>query len=156
MRAGAIAFLSVLAVTAAHADGDGVFTLGVDGDLVAGADALSHGRFEEGIELTAAGLGSAITRDQRASALNNLCAGHAALRRYAIAVVYCSESLELEPGWQAYNNRAIAYLGQGLLRLARRDVERGLALNPDDERLLQVRSMVEERAGEGSGPDPIT
>ena len=155
MRAGAIAVLTLLGASTVHAGDDGVFTLGVDGDLVAGADALSRGRFEEGIELTASGLGSAISRDQRASALNNLCAGHAALRRYAIAVVYCSESLDLEPGWQAYNNRAIAYLGQGLVRLARRDVELGLALNPGDERLLQVRAMVEERAGEGPR-DPIT
>ena len=156
MRAGAVAVIALLAA-AAVAEADDVFTLGVDADLSAGAEALSRGRFEEGIELTAAGLGAAISRDQRASALNNLCAGHVALRRYSIAVVYCSESLDLSPGWQAYNNRAIAYLGQGLIRMARRDVERGLAINPDADRLLQVRDMVEERAGtDARDRDPIT
>lgn len=150
--------LVMLAGAARPAAADSTFTLGVDPDLVAGAEALQLGRFEEGVALTEAGLGAAVTPDQRASALNNLCAGYVALRRYDIAVVHCSESLDLAPGWQAYNNRAIAYLGQGLLKMARRDVLRGLRLNPDGERLQQVRAMVEQASRRHPGErerDPI-
>jgi tetratricopeptide (TPR) repeat protein len=129
----------------------------VNPDLVAGAQALQRGRFEEGIARTQSGLDTFVTREQRAAALSNLCAGYTALGKYDIAVIHCSASLELEPGWQAYNNRALAYLGKGLLRLAGRDCTQGLILNPDSEQLLQVRVLVEEAGRRRSGrtlPDP--
>src|SRR3990172_3730689 len=100
----------------------GTGTLGAGPDLVAGAAALQLGRFEQGIELTRAGLDRVVTPLERASALNNLCAGYTALRQYDVAIVHCSASLDLHPGgWQAYNNRALAYLGSGMAQLARRD-----------------------------------
>jgi tetratricopeptide (TPR) repeat protein len=145
------------AVGGALAGADSAVTFGVNADLVAGAEALQRGRYEEGITRTQAGLDTFVTRDQRAAALSNLCAGYTALGKYDIAVVHCSASLELDPGWQAYNNRALAYLGKGLIRLAGRDCAEGLVLNPDSEQLLRVKVLVEEagrrRNGRGS-PDP--
>lgn len=158
MKTRAALLLGILAAAARPAAADSTLTLGVDPDLVAGAEALQLGRFKEGVALTESGLRGAVTVDQRASALNNLCAGYTALRRYDIAVIHCSESLGISPRWQAYNNRAIAYLGQGLVKMARRDVLRGLQLNPDAERLQQVRAMVEEAARRHPGErerDPI-
>lgn len=142
----------------AEAQSTSVF--GADPNLLAGAEALRLGRFQEGITLTQAGLNGSVGSDQRASALNNLCAGYVGLYQYDIAIVHCSEALELDPvNWQAYNNRAIAYLGKGLIRLARRDVRRGLQLNPDSDRLHRVEILVEEAAGRRAGrrdSDPRT
>ncbi len=133
--------------------------LGPNPDLVAGAEALQRGRFAEGIARTRAGLDAFVSADERASGLSNLCAGYIALRQYDVAIVHCSEALALNRGsWQAYNNRALAYLGKGMVRLARRDVRRGLALNPQAQRLLQVAALVEEAAGKGANAhdrDPI-
>jgi len=139
-----LAALTLLAAAAlAAAESSVIF--GPHPDLVAGAEALRVGRFEQGIEHTLAGLESAMTPQQRVAALNNLCAGHAGLRQYDTAVVYCSAALDIDPrSWQAYNNRALAYLGKGLLRLARRDLRRGLQLNPDAEHLRQVEALVDE------------
>jgi tetratricopeptide (TPR) repeat protein len=141
-----IALLLVVAFAAAVRADETV--LGANPDLVAGAAALERGRYEEGVALTRAGLVTVVSREQRASGLNNLCAGYTALGLYDAAIVHCTESLALdEARWQAYNNRALAYLGKGMLRLARRDVARGLELNPLAQRLLQVAAMVEEAAG---------
>jgi tetratricopeptide (TPR) repeat protein len=129
---------------AGPASADSAVTFGVSPDLVAGAEALERGHYEEGISHTQAGLDQFVTREQRASALSNLCAGYTGLGKYDVAVVHCSASLALTPGWQAYSNRALAYLGKGLVRLARRDVRRGLALNPDAAKLLRVQALVEE------------
>jgi tetratricopeptide (TPR) repeat protein len=159
MRTTTALLLAALTATAVPVAADSTFTLGVNPDLVAGSEALLLGRFEEGIALTQTGLGAFVTPDQRASALNNLCAGYTGLRRYDIAIVHCSESLKLDPGsWHAYNNRALAYLGKGLVKLARRDVRRGLRLNPGAERLLKVQGMVEAAALRHAGEaerDPI-
>lgn len=138
---------------------ESTYTLGAHPDLVAGAEALQLGRFELGIARTLSGLEAVVTPDQRASGLNNLCAGYTALRKYDIAIVHCSASLEISAGnWQVYNNRALAYLGKGMTRLARRDVRRGLKLNPNAEKLRQVEAMVEQalqRSRPGGEPDPI-
>jgi len=135
------------------AGADSTVTFGTNRDLVAGADALQRGRFEEGITRTQSGLDTFVTREQRTAALSNLCAGYTALGKYDVAVVHCSASLELGPGWQAYNNRALAYLGKGLIRLARRDYMEGLTLNPDAEQLLRVKELVEEADRRRSGRD---
>ena len=134
---------------------------GVNPDLVAGAEALERGRFAAGVEHTLAGLRVEISPDQRASALNNLCAGYVGLGQYDLAIVHCSEALQLDPGsWQALNNRAIAYLAKRQWRLARRDAGKGLALNPASEKLQRVWQMVEEAAGapvdRRDAPDPLT
>ncbi len=147
MRARAAVLLGGLAALAdgTLAAAESSVTFGPHPDLVAGAEALQLGRFEQGIARTLAGLEAVVTPQQRASALNNLCAGYIALRQYDTAIVHCSAALEIDSGsWQAYNNRALAYLGKGLVRLARRDLRRGLQLNPHAEKLRQVEALVEE------------
>lgn len=127
--------------------GDGATYLGVDPNLVAGVEALERGRYRDGVEYTRAGLGAAVSQDHRAAALSNLCAGYAGLRQYDLAIVHCSEALGIEPeNWHALNNRAIAYLGKGQLRLARRDVLAGLELHPDSDTLKRVAALVEAAA----------
>ena len=134
--------LTVGAGDTALADSSVMF--GVSPELIAGAQALQRGQYEEGIALTQSGLEQFVTSEDRAAGLSNLCAGFIALRKYDIAVVHCSASLELHPRWQAYSNRALAYLSKGLVRLARRDCQDGLSLNPEGEPLLRVRALVEE------------
>src|SRR3990172_7946642 len=95
---------------------DSTVRFGASPGLVAGAEALRSGRFEEGIALTLSGLDEFVTAEDRAAGLSNLCAGFIALRKFDIAVVHCSASLELNPRWQAYSNRALAYLSKGLIR----------------------------------------
>jgi tetratricopeptide (TPR) repeat protein len=150
-----IALLLVLAAASAPADET---VLGPNPDLVAGAAALERGRYEEGVELTRTGLSAVVSSDMRASALNNLCAGYTALRQYDLAIVHCTESLQIDENrWQAYNNRALAYLGKGMVQLARRDVLRGLEISPMAQRLLQVAAVVEEAVAQprSRDPDPI-
>jgi tetratricopeptide (TPR) repeat protein len=158
-----VVFPLVLCVAAqtGHAAGENFTYLGTNPELAAGAQALERGRFAEGIELTLAGLRAEVSADNRASALNNLCAGYTGLAQYDIAIVHCSEALQLDPGsWHAYNNRAIAYLGKGQLRLARRDVRAGLAINPLSDKLRQVSDMVERASSRPrsrrDAPDPLT
>lgn len=155
-----IALTGLLAATGgATASADSAATFGANPDLVAGAEALLHGLYEEGIAHTQAGLlDTFLTLEERAAALSNLCAGYLGLGKYDIAIVHCSASLELSPGWQAYSNRALAYLGKRMLRLARRDYTLGLTLNPHAEQLLKVKALVEEagrRNGGRNAHDPI-
>lgn len=147
--------LGLLIGFAPHGRADQSLLLGPDPDLVAGAEALLSGRFEEGVSLTQTGLNHVVTSEQRTAGLTNLCAGYTALRRYELAVVHCTEALTLDPQrWQAYSNRALAYLGQGRVRLARLDVIRGIELAPKAQRLLQVAALVEEAAGKpADGPE---
>jgi Flp pilus assembly protein TadD len=152
----------VLLFTVRGAVAEGSFdavVIGPNPDLVEGAEALQRGDFETGVRLTRAGLALAVTGAERAAGLNNLCAGYTALARYDLAIVHCTESLELDgTRWQPYSNRALAYLGKGMLTLARRDVTRGLELAPYAQRLLQVAALVQEAAGrarDAPEPDPI-
>lgn len=136
---------------------DSSVTFGVSPELAAGAEALRRGQFEVGIALTQSGLEQFVTSEDRAGGLSNLCAGYIGLRKYDIAVVHCSAALQLRPRWQAYSNRALAYLSKGLIRLAERDCQEGLVLNPDSELLLRVKGLVEEavrRRPVREGPDP--
>jgi tetratricopeptide (TPR) repeat protein len=88
--------------------------IGVNEDLADGARALQMGDFEEGIRLTIAGLKVETSPRDRASGLSNLCAGYTAAKQYAEAIDSCSQSLRIDAeNWQAYNNRALAYLGNG-------------------------------------------
>ncbi len=123
---------------------DSVVRFGVSPELAAGAEALQRGKFEQGIVLTQSGLQQFITSEDRAAGLSNLCAGFIGLEKYDVAVVHCSASLELRARWQAHSNRALAYLRKGLIRLARRDCQEGLVLNPDAAELRRVNALVEE------------
>ena len=111
--------------------------------LTAGVQALQFKDYESGVRLTLEGLDYASSRRQKAAALSNLCAGYAGTGEYEQALVACNEALRLRPRfWNAYNNRAIAWLALGHLVNARADLEAGLALNPDSRSLEEVRVML--------------
>jgi tetratricopeptide (TPR) repeat protein len=120
--------------------------LGSNPNLSQGAFELRSGNFEEGIRLTFLGLKeTASTRDRRA-AMNNLCAGYAALGRYDAAIHICNIILDKnERDWRAYNNRALAYMGAGDLDQAKVDVDKGLAINPGSKKLRLAAEMIDER-----------
>jgi len=101
-----------------------------------GAEALLHGEWQRGIQLTQMGMTFAISQQDRASALANLCAGFAALKQYQRALEHCDQSIALvEDNWRTWQNRAAAHLGLGKVEESLQDIQRGLQLNPDSDSL---------------------
>src|SRR5688572_33149627 len=63
--------------------------------LAAGAEAIRAGQYDDGIRLTKLGLNRPASPRDRAAALSNLCAAHAAKREPDTAIGYCTESLDI-------------------------------------------------------------
>ena len=85
--------------------------------LADGAEALMRGDWARGVQLTQMGLTFAISQQDRASGLANLCAGLAALKQYQRALEHCDKSLELESdNWRTYQNRAYMEIGRASCR----------------------------------------
>jgi tetratricopeptide (TPR) repeat protein len=120
--------------------------LGNDNQLLAeGSASLAAGRYEEGIRLTLAGLDRPNNLANEAAAHSNLCAGYAALKRWAQALPHCNHSLELDRhNWRTFNNRAAVFVGLKLYDLAVTDVNAGLALDPDSQTLHKSLEVVHE------------
>lgn len=113
--------------------------------LVEGANALSSGDWKRGIQLTELGLATAVSQDDRAAALANLCAGYAGLRDFAKALKLCDSSLDLQDhNWRTWQNRAACHLGLGKIEESLNDVQRGLELNPDSESLQQTLDIIRQ------------
>jgi tetratricopeptide (TPR) repeat protein len=114
--------------------------------LTAGAEALLAKQYDEGIRLTTLGLERPTRPRARADALSNLCAAHAAKREHAIAIDYCTQSLEIDSeNWRAHSNRAYAYYLSLRFEEADADLDRALALNPSARQMPQIRGMLNER-----------
>jgi len=144
-----IALMGVILLSglAGHAQNEASISIGVNPQLSEGAQALEFGNYDEGIRLTELGLKSTVRPRDRIGALSNLCAGYVGSREYAEALRYCNRSLRLDDrNWHAYNNRSLAYLGMGDLKNAQRDVEKGLAINPQSSSLKTVEKMVQTAA----------
>jgi tetratricopeptide (TPR) repeat protein len=110
--------------------------------LADGAAALMSGQWQRGVELTQMGLTFAISQEDRASGLANLCAGFAALKQYQRALDYCDQSIAISEGnWRTWQNRAAANLGLGKIEESLDDIERGLQLNPDSEALQKTLAI---------------
>ena len=110
--------------------------------LADGAEALMRGDWQRGIQLTQMGLTFAVTQQDRASALANLCAGFAALKQYQRALEHCDQSIELvSDNWRTWQNRAAANLGLGRIEESLRDIQRGLQLNPDSDSLQKTLAI---------------
>jgi tetratricopeptide (TPR) repeat protein len=110
--------------------------------LADGASALMSGDYERGIQLTQLGLGSAVSKEDRAAAYANLCAGFTALKKYERALENCDQSVAIYDGnWRAWQNRAAANLGLGRVEESLRDIERGLQLNPDSDALQKTLAI---------------
>jgi tetratricopeptide (TPR) repeat protein len=115
--------------------------------LSAGADAIRAGQYEDGIRLTALGLERAPTPSDRAAALSNLCAAHAAKNEPDRAIEFCTQSLELnDRNWRAYSNRAYAHYLKGMLTEASADLEAAAAISPNARQVVQIRGMINERS----------
>ena len=113
--------------------------------LADGAEALMHGEWQRGIQLTQMGLTFAISQQDRASALANLCAGFAALKQYQRALEHCDQSIALvEDNWRTWQNRAAANLGLGKVEESLRDVQRGLQLNPGSDSLQKTLAIARD------------
>ena len=116
--------------------------------LAAGAEAIRMGRYDDGIRLTNLGL----ERDgpnpyEKAAALANLCAAHAAKGQLDKAIRYCSDSLSLNgSNWRAFSNRSYAYYLKGDYSEARRDLDAAAALAPEAPQVRQIRGMLNERS----------
>jgi tetratricopeptide (TPR) repeat protein len=116
---------------------------GVNAQLADGATALSVGNYDEGIRLTKLGLSGPPKPEQRSAALSNLCAGFDGNEQYERALAHCTAALEINNrNWQAYTNRAVAYLGMGELEAAEVDISRAVALNPKSKKLRRVQRAV--------------
>jgi tetratricopeptide (TPR) repeat protein len=110
--------------------------------LADGAEALMRGDWQRGVQLTQMGLTFAVTQQDRASALANLCAGFAALKQYQRALEHCDQSIELvSDNWRTWQNRAAANLGLGKIEESLRDIQRGLQLNPDSDSLQKTLAI---------------
>lgn len=151
-----------LAAAATAAEGGGpvgsrTVIEGGNEQLAAGAAALRMGRYDEGIELTLAGLERAERSVDRAAGLSNLCAAYAAKGDARLAIEHCSESIALYPGnWRAYSNRAFAYVLAGRLGDAKLDLARAVELAPASgaPQLETIREMI-ERASQTAYAAPV-
>jgi tetratricopeptide (TPR) repeat protein len=113
--------------------------------LADGAEALMRGDWQRGIQLTQMGLTFAISSEDRASALANLCAGFAALKQYQRALEHCDKSIELvNDNWRTWQNRAAANLGLGKIEDSLRDIQRGLQINPDSDSLQKTLAIARD------------
>jgi tetratricopeptide (TPR) repeat protein len=148
MRRSAIA--SLLLILVCHASIAAAPTaqtvLGANPELADGSVAMMQGDWQRGIELTQSGLNSTVSIQDRAAGLANLCAAHAALKRFEQALDYCTRSIALsDANWRTWQNRAACYLALGYVELALKDLERGLALNPDSDALQKTLAIAREQ-----------
>jgi tetratricopeptide (TPR) repeat protein len=139
--------LSALPAPAADpADVQGRTVLGTNPLLSDGAAALLSGQWARGIELTQMGLTGAVSQEEKAAALSNLCAGFTALKKYERALEHCDQSLALDDAqWRAWQNRAAALLGLGRIEECLQDIQRGLQLNPDSEALQKTLAIARDQ-----------
>ena len=114
--------------------------------LSAGSFAIRMGQYDEGIRLTHLGLTRyQPSRADRASALSNLCAAHAAKGEPDIAIPLCDESIEItERNWRAFSNRSYAFFLKGMLTEATESLTLAADINPSAKQVVQIRGMINE------------
>lgn len=111
--------------------------------LYDGANSLLAGRAEEGVRQTLKGLELAQGLREEKIGHSNLCAGFVLLRQPQKALEHCNWVVERDPyHWRSYNNRAIAYLQLERFEESEADVKRGQELNPNSEKLKEVKGML--------------
>jgi tetratricopeptide (TPR) repeat protein len=120
--------------------------LGPNALLADGAMALLNRQWEKGIQLTLMGLNDNVSNADRAAGLANLCAGYIATRQYELALESCDRSIAIAgTNWRAWQNRAAANLALGRIDDSMRDIQRGLAINPDSAELQETLAIARER-----------
>jgi tetratricopeptide (TPR) repeat protein len=114
--------------------------------LAAGAEAIRAKQYDDGIRLTKIGLERPTSQRDRAAALSNLCAAHAAKNEPDAAIGYCTDSLSLnDENWRAYSNRAYAYYLKRMFDEADTDLDIALSINPNARQMPQIRGMMNEK-----------
>ena len=114
--------------------------------LAAGAEAIRAKQYDDGIRLTKIGLERPTPPRDRAAALSNLCAAHAAKNEPDAAIGYCTESIAInDQNWRAYSNRAYAYYLKKMFDEADTDLDVALAMNPTARQMPKIRGMMNER-----------
>ena len=114
--------------------------------LADGAEALMRGDWERGIQLTQMGLTFAISQQDRASALANLCAGFAALKQYQRALEHCDQSiahLRTTTGARGRTARRPTSVSDKIEE-SLRDIQRGLQINPDSDSLQKTLAIARD------------
>lgn len=120
--------------------------LGPNAMLADGALALMNGQWEKGIQLTLMGLSGTASNEDRAAGYANLCAGYVATKKYERALENCDQSLALMArNWRAWQNRAAANLALGRIDDSMRDIQQGLAINPDSQELQKTLAIARGR-----------
>jgi tetratricopeptide (TPR) repeat protein len=126
--------------------GANTVVLGRNGLLVDGSLALLNRQWERGIRLTTMGLKESVSKEDRAAGHANLCAGYIATKQYERALENCDQSIAIaDKNWRAWQNRAAANLALGRIEASMRDLERGLAINPNAPALQETLAIVRER-----------
>lgn len=120
--------------------------LGRNAMLADGSIALVNRQWERGIQLTLLGLQESVSNDDRAAGYSNLCGAYVATEQYELALENCDRSIAIsETNWRAWQNRAAANLKLGRIEASMRDIERGLAINPDAPALQDTLEIARER-----------
>jgi tetratricopeptide (TPR) repeat protein len=114
--------------------------------LAAGAELIRAGQYEDGIRLTTLGLDRPASIADKAAALSNLCAAHAAQGKPDLAITFCTESLAMnEKNWRAYSNRSYAFYLKGMYAQAKTDLDLAASISPNARQVEQIRGMINER-----------
>jgi tetratricopeptide (TPR) repeat protein len=114
--------------------------------LAAGAELIRAGQYAEGIRLTTLGLEHSPSINDKAAALSNLCAAHAAKGDPDLAITFCTESIAInENNWRAYSNRSYAFYLKGMYAQANTDLEVAASISPNARQVMQIRGMINER-----------
>lgn len=122
-------------------------TLGVDEYLLAGADSIRAGQFDDGIRLTLIGLErGGVSARNRAAGLANLCSAYVSKNEPDKAIPYCNESLALnDANWRVFSARSQAYFIKGMYADAAKDNEAAAALAPSAAHVRMIKSLLNER-----------
>jgi tetratricopeptide (TPR) repeat protein len=119
---------------------------GGDEYLSAGAMAILAGQYDDGIRLTNLGLQRSQRPADKAAALSNLCAAHAAKGEPDLAIKYCTESIAInDHSWRPYSNRSYAFYLKGMYAEAQEDLKVATSLSPQARQVAQIRGMINER-----------
>lgn len=114
---------------------------------------IQRGDLLEGVELSHEALARDLPLRDRAAALTNLCMAEVALRRAHDAIKNCTGAAELNANlWQAYNNRANAYVLLGDYDAAISDYQRALELRPEHTVVERNLTLAIDRKSRGVPP----
>jgi tetratricopeptide (TPR) repeat protein len=120
--------------------------LGPNALLADGSRALLNRQWQKGIHLTLMGLDDAASSGERAAGYANLCAAYIAVKQYERALENCDRSIAIaDTNWRAWQNRAAANLELGRFDDSMRDIERGLAINPNAPELQKTLDIARGR-----------